>query len=578
MVHRRASSPPGAALITALVITAATLTAVPASSAVTAGASPSPADLSDAPAPPAVRNWLNYDRPADFQSVKSTVDVPTRDGTALSCNRFRPGRGGVPATQRKSPGLVMDFTPYGKQSGEFQYGYFAERGYDVLVCDVRGSADSPGEYVSWFQHREALDNYDIIEWLAAQPDSTGDIAQMGSSYGSITAYRVAALKPPHLRTIVPIVSPTNIYAEWIYPGGVPSGTNMAWWAGEAPIIDTAAHARTLESFQQHPLFDDFWKQVATTNKLSDVDVPALHVGGYFDIFKNGGFDALAQRPDRTWLLNDPWIHGPIFLTPELMHIPEAANTLPMGTVLQWFDHWLAKLPGAEIPPSRVISYESNSQPATGRWTGHEQWPTTSSRNRRLYPAADGNLATSPPARSNSQYSVNPHDGPSIGLVGSYPTDPSQNQAATEEGVRNKLGRYGGTDPRTTFTLPAFAHDTVMAGPVTLHLNASMTAADTYFVSKLEVVTPDGKVMPIETGHLRAQLRNGLDRINPVQRGKPTQYQIELGQTHWRFKTGERLRVTLSGGDVPMVSPTAPAGIVTIHHGLDTFVDVTTVPA
>ncbi|MGC7095366.1 MmcQ/YjbR family DNA-binding protein [Amycolatopsis lurida] len=73
-------------------------------------------------------------------------------------------------------------------------------------------------------------------------------------------------------------------------------------------------------------------------------------------------------------------------------------------------------------------------------------------------------------------------------------------------------------------------------------------------------------------------REGLDRVTPVKRGKPTRYQIALGQTHWRFKTGERLRVTLSGGDVPMVSPTAPAGVVTVHHGPDTFVDVTTVPA
>jgi uncharacterized protein len=574
MVRRRASSPPGGALLAALAVAAAAVTAcsAPDSATPTAGAGEQ-LRLLDAPAPQPVHDWLGYDRPAEYQSVESRVAVPTRDGTALSCRRFQPGRDGAPDAEQQHPGLIMDFTPYEKESRAPQHRWFAERGYDVLVCDVRGSGDSPGDYVSWFQAQETLDNYDVIEWLAAQQGSNGRIAQIGSSYGSITAYRVAALQPPHLTTIVPMVSPTNIYAEWIYPGGVPSHTNMAWWASEGPTIDTAAHASTLATFQQHPLYDDFWKQIATTNKLSDVTVPVLHVGGYFDIFKNGGFDALAQRPDRTWLLTGPWIHNGFVSLPG-----GAPDTITTGTLLQWFDHWLEDRPGTTVPPTRVTSYESNSAAGTGRWTGFNQWPAESAQTRRLFPTADGSLSDLPPTPSDSHYSVNPNDGPSVAALGSFPTDPAQDQAESERAVRNDRGRYGTTDPRTTFTLPAFENDTTVAGAVTLHVNASLTTADTYFASKLEVVTPDGKVLPIEAGYLRAQLHNGLEQAFPVTPGEPTQYRIELGQTHWRFKTGEQLRITLSGGDLPLVSPTAPAGVVTIHHGDNTFVDIATLPA
>ena len=55
------------------------------------------------------------------------------------------------------------------------------------------------------------------------------------------------------------------------------------------------------------------------------------------------------------------------------------------------------------------------------------------------------------------------------------------------------------------------------------------------------------------------------------------YRIELGQMHWRFKQGEQLRVTLGAGDAPRIIPTSPSGIVTVHHGENTFLEVTTMP-
>jgi predicted acyl esterase len=110
--------------------------------------------------------------------------------------------------------------------------------------------------------------------------------------------------------------------------------------------------------------------------------------------------------------------------------------------------------------------------------------------------------------------------------------------------------------RTTFTLPAFTAATTLAGPVTLHLNTSIDTKDAYFVSKLETVLPDGRVLPIETGYLRAQLRDSLEKAKPVTPGAPTQYTVSLGQTHWQFKPGEKLRITI-GGDSPPYRPHQP---------------------
>ncbi|MFC4504970.1 MULTISPECIES: CocE/NonD family hydrolase [Streptomyces] len=528
--------------------------------------------LLDSPAPKAVHDWLGYDRPAQYDSIASEVRVPMRDGTRLACYLYRPGHDGD-ADSAEHPSLLVDFTPYQKYRANPANTYLAERGYNVLNCDVRGSGNSTGTFPSWFQPKEATDNYDLIEWLARQPGATGDVGQMGQSYGSITSYRAAALKPPHLRAIIPIVSPTDIYSEWVYPGGVPS-TNGTRWANSGPVLSPGDHTGTLRSFQQHPLYDAYWKQAVTTNKLRDVEVPALHIGGYFDIFKNGGFDALKQRPRQTWLLNGPWVHGGFLQIPGLdpaLQGVDSPNAISFSVVLQWFDHWLAKRPGAQLPPDRVISYASTSVKASGSWHGYRQWPPAAPSGPRLYPTADGALVKKAPASTGFRYQVNPADGPSADVTGTLPYDPSQNQASAEQINTLSNGRY--TSNRATFTLPAFTADTTLAGPVTLHLNASIDTQDTYFVSKLETVLPDGRVLPIETGYLRAQLRDGLEKAKPVTPGTPTQYTVSLGQTHWRFMPGEKLRITIGGGDSPRIVPTNLAGAVTVHLGGKTYVEV-----
>ncbi|MFJ2111258.1 CocE/NonD family hydrolase [Streptomyces sp. NPDC087850] len=568
--RQRKSGLIAAALATTLALTG--FASAPVHSTASAAPGATTPGLLDSPAPQAIRDWLRYDRPAQYESVHSQVRVKMRDGVRIACHLFRPGRDGKPDSGRH-PSLLSDFTPYTKFAANPEAMYLAERGYNVLNCDVRGSGYSTGDFPSWFQPKETTDNYDLIEWLARQPGATGDVGQLGSSYGSITTYRAAALKPPHLRAIIPIVSPTDIYSEWVYPGGVPS-TNGSWWATGGPVISPKAHTDTLRSFQQHPLYDGFWKQAVTTNKLADVDVPALHIGGYFDIFKNGGFDALKQRPRQTWLLNGPWVHGGFLQVPgadPAASWVDPENAISYSTILQWFDHWLAKRPGAKLPPDRVISYASTSAKASGSWHGYATWPSTSTSGTRLYPTTDGALARKAPARTGFDYQVNPVDGPSVGVTGTLPYDAGQDQARAELDTTLPDGRYATS--RATFTLPAFTRNTTVAGPVTLHLNASIDAKDTYFVSKLETVLPDGRVLPIETGYLRAQLRDGLSKAKPVTPGAPTQYTVQLGQAHWQFKPGEKLRVTLGGGDSPRIAPTNPAGSVTVHLGSKTYIEL-----
>jgi hypothetical protein len=56
------------------------------------------------------------------------------------------------------------------------------------------------------------------------------------------------------------------------------------------FIDTEAHATTLASLRDHPLYDDYWKGVATTDVIAKAEVPALTTSS-----GRGGFDAFEKR-------------------------------------------------------------------------------------------------------------------------------------------------------------------------------------------------------------------------------------------------------------------------------------------
>jgi putative CocE/NonD family hydrolase len=80
--------------------------------------------------------------------------------------------------------------------------WWAAQGYAVVNCDLRGAGTSEGTCAIW-SGQESEDIYDLIEWAAAQPWSTGAIGMLGVSYLAISQWEAAALRPPSLKAICP---------------------------------------------------------------------------------------------------------------------------------------------------------------------------------------------------------------------------------------------------------------------------------------------------------------------------------------------------------------------------------------
>lgn len=541
------------------------LVAVPAG-----GGSATPAAAAN-PAPA----FLTYDRPAAYQAVTTKdVNVPLRDGSYLSCDLYRPGTSTTTTAAGRFASVLFQYHGYGtnrsaQDPGQLQY--LAQHGYNALQCNVRGSGGSPGP-INIVAPQEGVDGYDLVEWLARQKWSTGDVGQVGYSYGAITAYRTAANRPPHLRTIVPQASFEDIYRDIGHLGGARGADVRGWLLGALEGLNTLkTPPQQLVEIEQrgmaldqlmaaHPLDDALWKQYAIDfGALKASGIPVLALGGWYDIYQRGMPAAYQRLPKQTWLVMN-----------NVSHVESANPTFygkSSGPTLAWLDHWLKHLKTAPLPSTHVLSYE---MPGTGGhgWTPFTAWPPSGAKVQRLQLNGDNTLGPAGTSGSSS-YPVDPTDGmPSYWNIGTRPdTAPIVAWHTAREAQR------------LHFATPALSKDLVLAGSVHARITAAFSATDGYLVARLSDVAPDGTTTLVATGWRQASVPPPYTRRVVVTPGSPQVYDVEIWPSHWRFLAGHRLQVSISSGDVPRIHPDAPAGTVTVSTGTrGSVLDVPVLPA
>ncbi|HEY2427520.1 MAG TPA: CocE/NonD family hydrolase, partial [Acidimicrobiales bacterium] len=470
------------------------------------GAAPPPTTATPGtPVPTALLRFFQYQRPATYGSLRLQVQVPVRDGVDLGCYLYEPETEGTAHEATGTfPGIIDNFTPYylADPAGAYSGVSFAEHGYLDLECTPRGTGTSGGAFPGWFSAQEARDNYDLIEWLAHRPDSTGKVGQEGNSYGGITAYRVAALHPPALVTIAPQQSYASLYLDFDYPGGIRSLGDPYWDVAAAFLGGGRNLASTQEAmWVQHPLLDSYWQQIDISGKWSQIHLPVLGFGGWADIFQNGMvLDYLALAGPNTYLIDGPWTHGNTF-----------DATVTGGALLAWFDHWLRGDAAAPLPPTHVASYQ---MPA-GPWQALPAWPPAGGREVLALTTAGG-LG---PAGSGAGPA-----GSGAGPAGarSYTASPGGGAADLPSG------------DHLIFTGAPLAQAEQIGGAAVIRLVATLSGAsggraDTNFVLHLSDVAPGGATTLITRGYLKASHYRSQSHPATLPLGQAIAFTIPLWQ-------------------------------------------------
>lgn len=133
--------------------------------------------------------------------------------------------------------IVLEVTPYYGGGAPAAFGRVGEellaRGYAVGISSVRGTGNSGGCFTQGGPS-EAVDTAKVVEHMASQTWSNGNVGIMGVSYPGTTPQDVWVEATPSLKTIVPISGISDLY-KYNFVNGVPIliqgyAFNAYYWA------------------------------------------------------------------------------------------------------------------------------------------------------------------------------------------------------------------------------------------------------------------------------------------------------------------------------------------------------------
>jgi len=482
------------------------------------------------------------------QPIKREFMVPMRDGVRLATDVY------LPATNGAYPVIFLRF-PYNKASVAGLGRDGTARGFAIVAQDTRGRYASEGENLPF--HLDVPDGADSVAWIARQPWCNRRIGTWGGSAGAITQFQLAVNGTGEVDAQYLVVGAPNLY-EVVYVGGVFRKALVEDW-----LRNTRFASNALPIWVSHSTYDDYWRARDASRHYAAVRAPAIHVGGYWDIFAQGTLDAFVGYQTKGGpgarghqkLLMGPWAHGVLQEKVGDLRFPGASK--PPGGLQdhwRWFAHWLqGESNGVErLPPVTyyVVGDVTDTNAPGNVWRSARAWPPVKTRATRYYFHGDHLLDVKRPDQHEPL---------------AYTHDPA-NPVPTVGGIQLSLPA-GPMDQRAVesrpdvlvFTSAPLEKPIEVTGRVRARLWISSDAPDTDFMVKLCDVYPDGRSFNLCEGALRARFRRGLERERLLQPGRVYSVEVDCWSTSVIFNRGHRLRVQVASSSAPGYDPNPGTG-------------------
>ena len=512
--------------------------------------------------------------------AQTDVLIPMRDGVGLGADVY------LPTSQGPFP-VLLTITPYGKNGSGRGAAAQLARGYAVVAVDSRGLRASKGKWEPYVH--EAEDGYDVQTWVAKQPWCNGKIGMFGTSYPAYTQVAPAQFRNPSVKALVPVSAQSDNYGSvwssdgllhlafspvWAMqqeaiatrqPAAMVDWTKVVWTLPLKTIPEmTGVRSQFLADVIAHDTHDDFWQRMSVRSKYTEMDVPALHVTGWYDDLsaetQTNFIGMRAQsRSDfaKRWqrLLIGPWGHG----VPRISDSGFVFGDVDFGRNVKidfaemqarWFDFHLKGADNGvdKEAPVKIFVMGAN------QWRDEQEWPLARARATPYYLHSkgfantrfgDGVLSTEAPA-------VEPPD--------KYRYDP-RNPVPTYGGhgcCDYSFAAMGPLDQRVNqqrpdvlvYSTPPLAEDTEVTGVVEAQLVFSTDVTDTDFFVTLSDVYPDGKAIDITEGQARTRFRESQERPSLLVPNKEYALTVKLWGTSNLFKRGHRIRVHITSSNFP----------------------------
>jgi hypothetical protein len=562
---------------------------------------------------------------------QETASMYTRHRIRLDADIYRPD------TDEPLPVLLMR-QPYGRKiASTVVYAHprwYAAQGYIVAIQDVRGRGTSEGEF-DLFTY-EIEDGFDAVNWAAKLPGSTGDVGMYGFSYQGMTQLYAAVERPDALKAICPAMIAWDLYTDWAYENGAFClQANLGWaiqLAAETARLrgDETAYQKLYTASRNLPLYDaipanpqimqelapdsfyhqwlnhpypgEYWDLRSPKTLIKDVDLPMLHIGGWFDPYLRGTLNLYREMANRSkypqHLIVGPWAHLPWGRKLGGVDYGIEASSPVDELQIRWFDQFLKGKDTGIFTESPVCLWEMG----TNQWRYFASFPE---QNQKVfYLASNGLSSIKEDAGMLWEYEV--EEVEEVEVVETFQGTSVQEVEEGEILLRNTLlenefeqeiaefinnndilvhdpwrpvpalGGHasipGGSFDRSTldcrsdiltYTSATLEEDLYIAGEIIITIYCSSDAASFDLSAVLSQVYPDGKVN---------NFTQGYTRINSSQ----LPIKIPLQATCICISKGNCLRLSLSGacfpaypvncgtGKLPKESRLIEAQIITIN--------------
>ncbi|WP_426226371.1 CocE/NonD family hydrolase [Pseudarthrobacter sp. DSP2-3-2b1] len=532
--------------------------------------------------------------------VMEKVRIRMRDGIVLVATAYR-------SLSAEPQPVLLVRTPYVESMARtLPVAPALAAGFAVVVQSCRGTAESGGVLHAF--ENESDDGLDTIAWLIDQPWANGQVCMFGASYLGMAQLAVSGKNPEGLAAIVPIVATNNYRDGLVYrQGAMQLGQGLGWHMlktaqtlGERaqrgqdiaaqmgaflgmtrdmeatfrtlPLTDLTAVSDVLPSWTtwlEKETDSGYWDGINYTKDRTRTAVPALHVGGWFDLFLAGtldNFTAIAQGAETAearsnqHLVIGPWTHADQSgAAGELHFAAGAAQVIRLEEQQMRFLRESVDSIPSSIPPVQIFVMGAD------RWRSEEEWPLARTDWQKWYLQPDGSLGDTVPAGNASplQYVHDPHDPvPTVGggtLINGGP----DGGAGYMPGSRDQRV-LDSRDDVLRFSSSVLEQDMEVTGPLSVTLFAATSAEDADFTAKLVNVFPDGRAMGVADGIVRARYRNGMDAPSTVEPGEVYEYTIDLVATSQVFKKGHRIRIDIASSNFPCFDRNSGTGKLAGH--------------
>jgi hypothetical protein len=463
-------------------------------------------------------------------------------------------------------------------------------GYAIVVVDRPGTGASFGKFNG---NPEVLaDETDqILNWIAAQEWSDGNIGMFGDSIQAQIQFQAASTGNPHLKAILPATTWMDNYSAVMFPGGIPNtafedfyvqanktfsrmatpvdqdadGTLLAQAQAErqsASALVTATEYFASVGFRDSVSSQgtDVWTTYNTLypllEEINRSGTPTYLIDGWYDIYARDDFLIYANLTLPKRLLVRPTDHS---------GIEAPGSDIDYGAEAhRWFDYWLKGIDNGimDEPP---IHYYLQGADKGQEWQSTDVWPL---KNQEMSPYYFG------PADSDKHASINdgmlalsrPSDAQACDdYTIDYTTTTGGSPLWSAPAMPHEYPNMRSNDAKAlTYTTPTLQAAVTLTGHPIVHLWLKADISDLDVFVYLEEVAANGDSTYITEGELRASHRQlnqapfsnfGLpwhnyfqSELQPIPAGGPIDLIFDLRPTAWQFTEGTRIRITVAFAD------------------------------